>query len=406
MSKNTEEIVSEMSTLGQSISPSLTMAITAKANELKQAGKSVIGMSAGEPDFDTPAHICEAGIRAIQEGKTRYTAAAGLPILKEAICERVKFDSSLQYEPSQVVVSCGAKHSIFALMAALLNPGDEVIIPAPYWVSYPDQVKMLGAKPVIVSCDESSAYKLTSQQLEKAITPKTKLLILNSPSNPTGMVYNKTELEAIGECVLKHDLYVLSDEIYAKLVYGIEHISLASLSEKLKQKTFLVDGVAKAYAMTGWRIGFAIVPQALAKVMGGMQSHSTSNPCTPAQYAALAAFSGPQDCVEEMRQVFDKRRLMMVDGLNAIEGVSSLLPQGAFYAFPNISACFGKKTKTGQLIKDSISFCAAFLEEKLVAAVPGVGFGADENIRLSYATSEDDIQEALQRLSEFVSSLS
>eukprot|EP01047_Picozoa_sp_COSAG01_P000202 COSAG01_NODE_3_length_63519_cov_1591.007663_20_plen_407_part_00 len=406
MTNNTKATSVNLSDLGTSISPSLTMAITAKANELKQAGKSVIGMSAGEPDFDTPAHICEAGIRAIQEGKTRYTAAAGLPVLKDAICARVKADQGLDYDSNQVVVSCGAKHSIFALMAAMLNPGDEVIIPAPYWVSYPDQAKMLGADPVTVICDESSAYKLTPEKLEAAITPQTKLLILNSPSNPTGMVYSKEELSALGEIILKHDIFVLSDEIYGKLVYGTEHVSIASLSAELKDKTFLIDGVAKAYAMTGWRIGYAIVPQPLAKVMGGMQSHSTSNPCTPAQYAALAAFSGPQDCVETMRQVFDKRRVMMVDGLNKISGVTSLLPQGAFYAFPNVSQCYGKRSKAGLEIHDSISFCAAFLEDHLVAAVPGVGFGADANIRLSYATSEADIQEALARLQQFTAELS
>ncbi|MEK9657442.1 MAG: pyridoxal phosphate-dependent aminotransferase [bacterium] len=395
----------ELSELGLSISPSLTMAITAKANELKQQGKAVIGMSAGEPDMDTPQHICDAGIRAIQEGKTRYTAASGLPVLKEAICERVLKDQGLSYEASQVVVSCGAKHSIFALMAAFLNPGDEVVVPAPYWVSYPDQLKMLGVKPVVVTCDESTAYKITAEKLASVITPRTKLLILNSPSNPTGMVYTKEELSALGEVILRHDIFVLSDEIYGKLVYGTEHVSIATLSTDLKEKTFLVDGVAKAYAMTGWRIGYAIVPQPLAKVMGGMQSHSTSNPCTPAQYAALAAFSGSQDCVEEMRQVFDVRRQLMVDGLNNIQGVTSLLPQGAFYAFPNISAFYGKRSKKGVDVVDSLSFCAAFLDEYLVAAVPGIGFGADQNIRLSYATSEADIQEALSRLQQFVSDL-
>ena len=395
----------ELSTFGTAISPSLTMAITAKANQLKQEGHAVIGMSAGEPDFDTPDHICKAGIAAINEGKTRYTAASGLPILKQAICDRVFVDHKLKYSPDQVVVSCGAKHSIFALLSAFLNPGDEVIVPAPYWVSYPDQLKMLGAKPVIVSCDESTSYKLTPDALKAAVTSKTKLLILNSPSNPTGMVYSAAELKALGDILLAHDLYVLSDEIYAKLVYGVKHVSMATLSEELKERTFLVDGVAKAYAMTGWRIGYSIVPPYLAKVMSGMQSHSTSNPATPSQYAALEAFSGSQDCVEDMRKVFEKRRSLMVDGLNAIEGIDCLLPEGAFYAFPNVSACFGKRSVKGIEITDSLTFCSAFLDEQLVAAVPGVGFGADANIRMSYAASETDIIQALERLKSFVLSL-
>jgi aspartate aminotransferase len=387
------------------IESSITMAITALANQLKAEGKPVIGMSAGEPDADTPEHIKQAAIQALNEGKTKYTAAAGLPQLKDAVVNKIKADYGLTYESGQIVISCGAKHTIFNLLHAILNPGDEVIIPSPYWVSYPDQVKILGGTPVFVQTTETSQFKLLASQLEAAITPKTKVVILNTPSNPTGMVYTENELQQLADVIVKHQILVISDEIYSKLVYDGSHTSIATLGDDIRRLTLLVDGLSKSFSMTGWRIGYCAVPKEIATVVGRIQSHSTSNPNTPAQWASITALTGPETAIDEMRRHFIKRRSVMVSRLNAIPGISCIMPQGAFYAFPNISGLFGKSTPSGP-ITDSVSFCKHFLTDALVACVPGSGFGAEGYVRLSYATSMDAINTALDRLEKWVSTLS
>jgi aspartate aminotransferase len=404
--KNMTELTKKnyISETASTVEASITMAITALANQLKSEGKPVIGMSAGEPDFDTPEFIKEAGIDAIRAGKTKYTAAAGLPVLKESIAKRLKADHGLDYDASQIVVSCGAKHSIFNVLLATLNSGDEVIIPSPYWVSYPDQVKMLGGVPVFIETTDADNFKITAQQLEASITKKSKIVILNTPSNPTGMVYTKSELQSLAEVIVKHQLLVISDEIYEKLIYDGEHVSIASLGEDIKDLTILINGASKAYSMTGWRIGYAAMPKEIAGACGRLQSHSTSNPTSISQWASLAAFEGDDSAVMEMKKEFVKRKKYMVERLNSISGITCLDPQGAFYAFPNISALIGKKSASGT-IEDSVSFCTLFLQDKLVACVPGSGFGAEGYLRLSYATSMDAIVSALDRLEEWVGEL-
>ncbi len=387
------------------VEASITMAITATAAKLKGEGKPVISMSAGEPDFDTPDFIKQAAIQALNEGKTKYTAASGLPQLKSVICKKILKDRGLAYDPANITVSCGAKHSIFNALVAIINPGDEVVFGSPYWVSYPDQISLLGGKPVIITTTDATQFKITAAQLEQAITPKTKALILNSPSNPTGMIYTRQELEAIAAVVVKHDILVISDEIYSKLLYEGEHVSIASLNDEIKARTIFIDGVSKAYSMTGWRIGYAAAPKPITEIMGSVQSHSTSNPTTPSQWAAIAALEGDDSEVETMRQAFDERRNVMVTALNAIPGITCLTPQGAFYTFPNITKVLGKTTPAGVVVKDSATFCTALLNEKLVACVPGSGFGAEGYLRLSYAASMDAINEAISRMKEFVESL-
>lgn len=387
---------------------SITMAITALAQKLKKEGQPVIGFSAGEPDFPTPKHVREAAYKAVEEGKTLYTAASGIPELKAAICTRLKQDNALTYLPENIVVSCGAKHAIYNALMAVVDPGDEVIVPVPYWVSYPDQVNLVGGISVYIETTEKNGFKVTPEQLRAVLTSRSKLLILNSPSNPTGSVYAKEELLALAEVILAHpQLLVLSDEIYEKLIYdnALGHVSIASLSEEIKARTIVINGVSKAYAMTGWRIGYAAAPKEIATVMGKMQSHTTSNPTTPSQWAAVAALMGPDTEIVVMRDAFDARRKAMVAALNAIPGIHCLEPKGAFYAFPNVSACFGKRTQTG-VITDSASFCELLLKEALVACVPGSGFGADSFIRLSYATSMEAIQTGLARLDKWVRALS
>ena len=359
-----------LSQRGSNIEPSVTMEVTALANQLKAEGKPVIGLSAGEPDFDTPDYIKEAGIQSIKEGHTKYTAVSGMPKLLQSISNKLKRDHHLNYDPHQIVVSCGAKHSIFNVMMAIINPGDEVIIPQPYWVSYPNQVSLAGGVPVFIETDDSSNFKITPEQLESAITPATKMVILNSPSNPTGMVYTKDELSALAEVIISHNILVLSDEIYEKLIYDGEHVSIASFSPEIKDLTILINGASKAYSMTGWRVGYTAAPLDIAKVMGKIQSHSTSNAATPAQFASLEAFDRDDTVVDSMRDSFHKRRDLMVDQLNEIPGITCLKPNGAFYAFPNISSFFGKKSESGD-ITDSVSFCKYFLKEKLVACDPG-----------------------------------
>ncbi len=386
---------------------SITMAITAMAQKLRKEGQDVLGFSAGEPDFPTPKHVRDAAYAAIEGGKTLYTPASGIPELKAAICARFLSDNGLSYANENIVVSSGAKHSIFNALMATIDPGDEVIVPVPYWVSYPDQVSLVGGVSVYINTTEETEFKVTPEQLKSVLTPKSKLLILNSPSNPTGSVYSKSELEALAAVILEHpNLLVLSDEIYEKLIYddAIGHVSIASLSDEIKSRSIVVNGVSKAYAMTGWRIGYAAAPKEIASVMGKMQSHTTSNPTTPSQWAALAALTGPDTDIDVMREAFNARRLYMVETLNAIPGIRCLAPKGAFYAFPNISSFFGKKSKSG-VITDSASFCKLLLSDALVACVPGSGFGADEFVRLSYATSMENIEKGLKRIQDWAATL-
>ncbi|MDQ0218956.1 pyridoxal phosphate-dependent aminotransferase [Peribacillus cavernae] len=382
----------------QTLTPSSTLAITAKAKELKAQGHDVIGLGAGEPDFNTPQHIIEAATLSMNEGHTKYTPSAGLPKLKEEIVGKLKRDHRLSYKASEIIVASGAKHALYTLFQAILDEGDEVIVPIPYWVSYPEQVKLAGGIPVYVEGKEENDFKLTREQLEESITAKTKALIINSPSNPTGMIYSKEELQVIGEVCLENDVLIVSDEIYEKLIYGnASHTSIAELSPELKEQTILINGVSKSYSMTGWRIGYAAGNEAIIKAMTNLASHSTSNPTTTAQYGAIAAYAGPQDKVEEMRSSFEERLNIIYDKLVAIPGISCIKPHGAFYLFPNV------KRAAEQAGYSSVEeFVTALLEEALVAVVPGSGFGADDYIRLSYATSLDQLEEAVERIHKFV----
>ncbi|MFM2063877.1 MAG: hypothetical protein RLZZ507_3548 [Cyanobacteriota bacterium] len=378
------------------VTPSITLAIAAKAKAMKAEGIDVCSFSAGEPDFDTPAHIKAAAAKALDEGKTKYGPAAGEPKLREAIANKLKTDNGLDYKAENVLVTNGGKHSLYNLIVALIDPGDEVIIPAPYWLSYPEMVTLAGGKSVIVNTDASTGYKITPEQLKKAITPKTKLFVLNSPSNPTGMVYTPEEIKALAKVIVDADILVVSDEIYEKILYdGAEHISIGALGAEIFSRTLISNGFAKGYSMTGWRLGYLAGPLEIIKAASTIQGHSTSNVCTFAQYGAIAALSSSQDCVEEMRQAFAKRRQVMYDRLNAIPGLSCPKPDGAFYLFPDIS-------KTGL---KSLEFCNALLEAHQVAVIPGVAFGADNNIRLSYATDMATIEKGMDRLEKFVSSL-
>ncbi len=387
------------------VEESITLAISEKAARLRAEGVNVIAFSAGEPDFDTPEHIKRAAVEAIGKGFTKYTPATGIPALKKAIVKKFERDNKLSFDPKQVVVSCGAKHSIFNIMLAVLEEGDEAIIPAPYWVSYPEMVKCAGARPVIVPTDESSGLKIRPEQLRKAVTPKTKMFVLCSPSNPTGMVYGAAELEALADVLLGTDVLVLSDEIYEKLCFGVPFASIATARPGMKDRTVVVNGASKAYAMTGWRIGYAAGPAEIMAAAGRMQSQSTSNATSISQYATLAALEGDQACVETMRAEYAKRRDYIVGRLRAIPGVSCGEPQGAFYVFPRISALYGKSFK-GQPVKGSAAFAQALLEGAHVAVVPGSGFGADDRIRFSYATSMEKIREGMDRVERFVGQMS
>ena len=382
----------------RTINPSPTLAMNAKALSMRAAGIDVISFGVGEPDFDTPKHIREEAIRAIEEGFTRYTAVGGIPELKNAIVEKFKRDNDLSYEPDEVMVSCGGKHVLYNLAQAFLNPGDEVIIPAPYWVSYPPIVILAGASPVIVGTQEADDFKLSPESLEKAITPRTRLLILNSPSNPTGSVYTESELRALTEIILKYNIWVISDEIYEKLIFDDRPFhSVAQLSEEAKSKTFVVNGVSKTYAMTGWRIGYVAGPRQIMAGMTKIQSQSTSNPNSIAQKAAVAALNGPQDSIETMVEAFVSRREYLLERLNAIKGVHCNVPGGAFYAFPNFSHYFNAETE-GRAIKGSVDLCEYLLTEARVALVPGIAFGDDGFIRFSYATGLETIKEGLDRI--------
>ncbi|RID89207.1 pyridoxal phosphate-dependent aminotransferase [Peribacillus asahii] len=382
----------------QALTPSTTLAITAKAKELKAQGLDIIGLGAGEPDYNTPAHIIEAAVQSMNEGQTKYTPSAGLPKLKEAIIAKLKKDQGLDYTPSEIIVGTGAKHALYTLFQAILDEGDEVIVPTPYWVSYPEQIKLAEGTPVYVEGKEENQYKITKEQLEAAITDRTKAIIINSPSNPTGMLYTKEELQALGEVCLAHDILIVSDEIYEKLVYGgAQHVSIAQLSPQLKEQTIIINGVSKSHSMTGWRIGYAVGNEAIIKAMTNLASHSTSNPTTTAQYGAIAAYEGTQAPVEEMRQAFESRLNTIHAKLVEIPGVTCIKPQGAFYLFPNVKEA---AKLTGYSNVDD--FVKALLEEALVAVIPGSGFGAPDNIRLSYATSLEQLEKAVERIHTFV----
>ena len=384
----------------KNVKPSPTLAVTAKAAELKAAGKNVIGLGAGEPDFDTPDHVKKAAIEAIQRGETKYTPVAGTPALKKAISDKFKRENGLDYAPNQIVACVGAKHVIFNAFMATLNAGDEVIIPAPYWVSYPDMVIFAEGTPVEVTCGEEHAFKLTPAALEKAITPKTKWLILNSPSNPTGAAYSEAELRALADVLLKYPhVMIMADDIYEHLCYdGFVFKTIAQVEPKLYSRTLTVNGVSKAYSMTGWRLGYAGGSKELIAAISDIQSHSTSNPCSITQAATVAALNGDQSFLQDWKQSFASRRDLVVAGINAIEGLKCLKPEGAFYVFPSMKGLIGKKTPSGKTIDSCKSFCDYLLEEALVAAVFGSAFGAPGYFRISYATSETQLTEALARM--------
>ena len=392
----------ELSRKALQVSASPTLAIDAKFKAMQADGIDVIGFGCGEPDFDTPDNIKAAAIKAIEEGQTKYTPASGTVALKKAICEKLKKDNGLSYTPANIVVSNGAKHSLMNAFDAIINPGDEIIVPAPYWVSYTEMIKMADGIPVIIETKEEDDFKFTAQQLKDAITPKTKALVLNSPSNPTGMLYNEAELREIAEIAVEKDIFVIADEIYEKLIYdGKKHISIASFNEEIKDRTIIVNGVSKSYAMTGWRIGFTAANAEVTKAMANMQSHATSNPSSISQAAALEAYVGEQDTVEKMRKVFEQRRNYMVERINSIEGVSCKMPEGAFYVMMNIKEVFGREIG-GKVINTSDDFCEVLLEKSLVALVPGSGFGCEGYVRWSYATSMENIEKGLDRLEEFL----
>jgi aspartate aminotransferase len=379
------------------ISPSPTLSIDTKTKELMQRGVDVINLSVGEPDFPTPAQASLAGIQAIAEGFTKYTAVAGIHELRSAIARKLQEENGLEYDPEEILVSVGAKHSLYNAFMALCNPGDEVILPAPYWVSYPEQIKLAGAKPVILPTDESTSFKITPQQLEQAITPRTKALLLNSPSNPTGAVYTKEELAALAEVIIRHEFYVISDEIYEKLVYGVEHVSIAALHPEIKKRTLVVNGFSKTFSMTGWRVGYLAADRTLVKAMAGLQGHSTSNPASMAQRAALTALS----CFDPaMVEEFRKRRDYVVDRLRRMAPIECVEPPGAFYVFPNVAGFFGRRYR-GTPIENVDHLCTLLLEEAKIAIVPGTGFGAPNNMRISYAVSIDTLQQAMDRLEAF-----
>jgi len=387
------------------IQPSPTLAIDAKAKALKAQGVDVVGFGAGEPDFDTPANIKEAAKKAIDAGFTKYTPVGGTDELKDAIIAKMKRDHGLEYTREEISVACGAKHSLYNISQALIQEGDEVIIPAPYWVSYPDQVVLAGGTPVFIETDETTEFKITPEQLEKAITGKTRALLLNSPCNPTGSSYTVDELKAIGQICLKHDFLIISDDIYERLVYdGLKFANIAQVTPELKPRTILVNGVSKTYAMTGWRIGYACGPRELMGAMTKLQSQSTSNPTSIAQKAAVEALNGPQDAVAAMVVEFEKRRTYIVERLNAIPGVTCFKSTGAFYVFPNFSAVYGKSFN-GKTINNSTEFAAYLLEEAKVALVPGVAFGADKYARLSYAISMENIKKGVDRIEAAIKNL-
>ena len=393
----------ELSRIALAIEPSATMAIDSMFKQMKADGLDVIGFGAGEPDFPTPDYIKEVGIQAIQNNDTKYTPSVGTVALRKAICQRLKEDCVVEYTPAEVAVSNGAKPCVYVALRALVNPGDEVILPAPYWVSYIELIRMVGGVPVVVEATEAEHFKITPEKLSAAITPKTKCMILNNPSNPTGMMYSRKELEEIAKVCVEKDIYVISDEIYYRLAYDNEEfVSFAALGEDVKARTLLVNGVSKSYAMTGWRIGYVAAPAAISKVIGNYLGHCTGSPSSISQAAAAEALSASQETVEKMREAFEERRNYMVERMNQIEGVSCIKPEGAFYVMMNISKIFGKEL-FGHVIKDADDFGNMFLKYGKVAVVPGTSFGAPEFIRWSYATSMENIKAGLDRLECFLS---
>lgn len=391
-----------LSVIASSIAPSATLQVDALYKQMKAQGKDVIGFGAGEPDFDTPENIRQAAHKAINDGHTRYTPPGGIPALRKAITERLLIDNGTAYEPEQIVAASGAKHSIYVALQAIVNPGDEVILPAPYWVTYAHAIKMAGGVPVIIDADESHSFKITPQQLQAAITDKTKLFIICNPSNPTGMLYSGDEMADLAEICVKYDLYIMSDEIYYKLVYdGRKFTSMASLGENISKRTIIINGVSKTYAMTGWRIGYTASNRTIAKAIENYLSHSTSAPSTISQYAAVEALKGPQESAKAMRDVFRQRRDYIVSRINAMDNVSCCTPDGAFYVMMNIDKLIGR-TLGGRIIQNSDDFALAFLECSLVATVSGTDFGCKNFIRLTYAASMDAITEGMDRLEMFI----
>ena len=394
-----------LSKKANSISPSITLEITGKANELKAQGVNVMSFAAGEPDFNTPRNIIEAAIKAMDDGYTKYTKTSGIVELRKAICKKLHQENNLNYSEEQIVVSTGAKQCLANTFLAILNKGDEVILQNPCWVSYTELIKLADGVPVIVNCDENDGYKLSAKNIEKAVTSKTKAILLNSPHNPTGIVYNKNELEEIAQIAKKYNLIIISDEIYEKLIYaGEEHVSIASLSEDAYERTIVINGLSKTYAMTGWRVGYTASSTKLAKVMSSVQSHMTSNVCSISQYAALEALTGPQDSINMMKNAFEERRNFMMKKLEGIDEVSFIKPQGAFYIMVDITYFIGKSIN-GIKINNSIEFAKILLEEEKVAVIPGAAFGLENFIRLSYATSMEVIEEGLDRIKSFLGKL-
>lgn len=392
----------KLSEKGLKISPSVTLEITAKAKAMKAEGIDVVSFGAGEPDFNTPENIIAEGIKSIKEGKTRYTPASGIIELKEAICNKLKRDNGLTYSPSNIIISSGAKHSIYNSLMAITNPGDEIIISVPYWVSYPELIKLAGGVPVMIKTKEENGFKYTVEDLNSVMTENTKAIILNSPNNPTGTFYTSEELKKIADWAVKNEVFIISDEIYEKLVYdGDKHVSIASLNDDIKDLTIVINGMSKAYAMTGWRIGYAAANAEIIKIMSNVQSHTTSNPCSISQYASVEGLLGNQDSVEKMKVHFEERRNVMVEMVNNINGLSCRKPKGAFYVMVNLTGIKGKTIK-GMKIESSLDFAKLLLDEGKVAVIPGIGFGDDNYIRLSYATSMENIKEGLTRIKNIV----
>jgi aspartate aminotransferase len=389
------------------ISPSMTLAIDAKAREMKTRGEDVIGFGAGEPDFNTPERIKQAGIRAIENNETRYTPVGGTDLLKEAIITKLARDNGLVYEKNQILASCGAKHSFYNLAQVLWQAGDEVIVPAPYWVSFPEMVTLSGAKPVIVNTDAASDFKITAEQIDKAVTPNTRAIVINSPSNPTGSAYDKDELEKLAECALRHGLLIISDEIYEQIVFdGFHHTSIASISKEVQKQCVVINGVSKSYAMTGWRIGYiAAGDPEIVKQVSKLQGQSTSNPCATSQAASIEALAGSLDEVRAMVREFEKRRNIIVERLTQIPGVSCRKPTGSFYSFPDFSGIYGKKDTNGKVLKGSLDLSDYLLSTNKVAIVPGIAFGADAHARLAFAMSLEKIEAGTHRIKEAIENL-
>ena len=388
----------------KTLQPSPTLAMQARAKAMRAQGINVISFGAGEPDFDTPRRIKDAAIRALESGQTKYTEVGGIPELRAAVCHKLKRDLGLDYTPEEVTASCGAKHTLYNIVMALVNPGDEVMIPSPFWVSYPEQVRLLGGVPVPVETLESTGFDLDPAAVQRAVTAKTKILVLNSPGNPTGAVFSAAALRQVGGLAVERGFWIVSDECYEALTYEGRHVSIASLSPEIKARTLVVNTCSKAYAMTGWRLGYAAGPKVIIKAMTDIQSQVTSNPTSIAQWAAVEALTGPQDEVAKMAGEFDRRRRVIVGALNAIPGISCVMPKGAFYVFPNVSGLFGKRWKGGTL-KGSADVCAFLLDEARIATVAGVDFGSDAHLRLSYATGLDTINVGVSRMAAAVGAL-